>query len=89
MEKCLAPDSELGGVGCDNMTVVIVALLNGKTQEEWAAWVKKRVDEEVHSFASLPLPDFASSQSSYADFCTPSPLRLIAPGRLFHPSIRP
>lgn len=59
MEKCLAPDSELGGVGCDNMTVVVVALLNGKTPEEWAAWVKKRVDEEVRLcsfvlFLSLP-----------------------------------
>jgi protein phosphatase 2C family protein 2/3 len=44
MVKCLAPDSELGGIGCDNMTVVIVALLNGRTLEEWQEWVKKRVD---------------------------------------------
>lgn len=47
MVKCLAPDSELGGIGCDNMTVVIVALLNGRTLEEWQEWVKKRVDEKV------------------------------------------
>ncbi|KAJ9123189.1 hypothetical protein QFC22_001382 [Naganishia vaughanmartiniae] len=47
MLKCLAPDSELGGIGCDNMTVVIVALLNGRTVEEWQEWVKKRVDEKV------------------------------------------
>lgn len=46
MLKCLAPDSELGGIGCDNMTVVIVALLNGRTVEEWQEWVKKRVDEK-------------------------------------------
>jgi hypothetical protein len=46
MVKCLAPDSELGGIGCDNMTVVIVALLNGRTLEEWQEWVKKRVDEK-------------------------------------------
>lgn len=44
MIKCLAPDSELGGIGCDNMTVVIVALLNGRTVEEWQQWVKSRVD---------------------------------------------
>jgi hypothetical protein len=44
MVKCLAPDSELGGIGCDNMTVVIVALLNGRTLEEWQEWIKKRVD---------------------------------------------
>jgi len=46
MVKCLAPDSELGGIGCDNMTVVIVALLNGRTLEEWQEWVKKRVDSK-------------------------------------------
>ncbi len=46
MVKCLAPDSELGGIGCDNMTVVIVALLNGRTLEEWAAWVKERVNKK-------------------------------------------
>lgn len=46
MLKCLAPDSELGGIGCDNMTVVIVALLNGRTVEEWQEWVKKRVEEK-------------------------------------------
>lgn len=49
MVKCLAPDSELGGIGCDNMTVVIVALLNGRTLEEWQEWVKKRVDEKGQS----------------------------------------
>ncbi len=46
MVKCLAPDSELGGIGCDNMTVVIVALLGGRTLEEWSAWVKERVDKK-------------------------------------------
>jgi protein phosphatase 2C family protein 2/3 len=39
MERCLAEDSDLGGVGCDNMTVVIVGLLNGRTKAEWYEWV--------------------------------------------------
>lgn len=47
MVKCLAPDSELGGIGCDNMTVVIVALLGGRTLEEWQEWVKSRVENNV------------------------------------------
>lgn len=46
MLKCLAPDSETGGIGCDNMTVVIVALLGGRTNEEWQAWVKERVENK-------------------------------------------
>ncbi|KAJ1940992.1 Protein phosphatase 2C 2, partial [Linderina pennispora] len=45
MDRCLASESELGGVGCDNMTVVIVGLLNGKTEDEWYAHVKSIYDE--------------------------------------------
>ncbi|KAJ1891148.1 Protein phosphatase 2C 2, partial [Kickxella alabastrina] len=45
MDRCLASESELGGVGCDNMTVVIVAILNGKTEEEWYAHVKNVAEE--------------------------------------------
>ena len=29
LDHCLAPDCRLGGVGCDNMTVIIVCFLNG------------------------------------------------------------
>ncbi|CAO1628843.1 unnamed protein product [Parajaminaea phylloscopi] len=46
-ERCLAPDSEIGGVGCDNMTFCIVALLQGRSKEEWYSWVKERVDNKV------------------------------------------
>ncbi|KAJ3011355.1 UNVERIFIED_CONTAM: Protein phosphatase 2C 2 [Siphonaria sp. JEL0065] len=47
MEYCLAGDSDVGGVGCDNMTVVIVAILgDGKGvsmgYEEWVGQVKRR-----------------------------------------------
>lgn len=47
MDKCLAPDSDWGGVGCDNMTVLIVGLLNGRTKEEWYDWIADRVDKGV------------------------------------------
>lgn len=43
MDNCLASNSETGGVGCDNMTMVIIALLNGKSKEEWYDLVAKRV----------------------------------------------
>ncbi|KAJ7250891.1 PP2C-domain-containing protein [Mycena haematopus] len=43
-EHCLAPDTSSGaGIGCDNMTIMIVALLHGRTKEEWAAWITDRV----------------------------------------------
>jgi len=49
MVKCTATDSEMGGIGCDNMTIIIVALLAGRTPEEWQKWVKERVDRKGKS----------------------------------------
>lgn len=36
MTRCLAPDCQMGGLGCDNMTVVLVCLLNGAPYAELA-----------------------------------------------------
>ncbi|ORX92875.1 PP2C-domain-containing protein [Basidiobolus meristosporus CBS 931.73] len=62
MDHCLAPDSELGGIGCDNMTVVIVGFLQGRTEEEWYQWISKRVQEDASGLATsaeqtLPLQE--------------------------------
>jgi protein phosphatase 2C family protein 2/3 len=43
MDNCLASNSETGGVGCDNMTMMVIGLLRGKTEEEWYASVAQRV----------------------------------------------
>lgn len=43
MDNCLASNSETGGVGCDNMTMVIVGFLRGRTKEEWYEEIAKRV----------------------------------------------
>ncbi|ODM21742.1 Protein phosphatase 2C [Aspergillus cristatus] len=43
MDNCLASNSETGGVGCDNMTMVIVGLLNGRTKDEWYNQIAERV----------------------------------------------
>ncbi|GAA6034720.1 hypothetical protein JCM8097_001137 [Rhodosporidiobolus ruineniae] len=45
MDRCLAPDSDWGGVGCDNMTLMVVALLGDRTLEQWQDWVKDRVEK--------------------------------------------
>ncbi|KAI9026571.1 phosphatase 2C-like domain-containing protein [Phycomyces nitens] len=42
MDHCLAPDCEGGGVGCDNMSIMIIGVLNGKTVDEWYDWMAKR-----------------------------------------------
>ncbi|KAK4947900.1 Protein phosphatase 2C 2 [Elasticomyces elasticus] len=43
MDNCLASNSETGGVGCDNMTMIVIGLLNGKSKEEWYDTIGKRV----------------------------------------------
>ncbi|KAI4129752.1 MAG: hypothetical protein LQ347_003639 [Umbilicaria vellea] len=43
MDNCLAPNSETGGVGCDNMTIIIIGLLQGKSKEEWYKQIADRV----------------------------------------------
>ncbi|KAG0643847.1 protein phosphatase 2C [Tuber brumale] len=43
MDNCLASSSETGGVGCDNMTMIVVALLRNMTKEEWYDLIAKRV----------------------------------------------
>lgn len=63
MDKCVAPDSDWGGVGCDNMTVLIVAILNGRTKEQWYDWVADRVRNNVGYSTPQDLPDpFANRQ---------------------------
>lgn len=48
MSRCLSPDSDVaGGIGCDNMTVLVVAILNGRTLDEWYDWVADRVEKKV------------------------------------------
>lgn len=37
MTRCLAPDCQMGGLGCDNMTVVLVGFLHGKPYEDLVA----------------------------------------------------
>jgi len=44
---CLAPDTSSGaGIGCDNMTAMVVAFLNGRTKEEWYSWIADRVERQ-------------------------------------------
>ncbi|OCH91844.1 PP2C-domain-containing protein [Obba rivulosa] len=53
-ELCLAPDTNGGaGIGCDNMTVLIAAVLHGRTIDEWYNWVTERTQNRY----GYPTPD--------------------------------
>lgn len=55
MNMCLSPDASIA-IGCDNMTVIVIALLNGRTKEEWYAWVKDRVAQQYGYDTPVQLP---------------------------------
>jgi protein phosphatase 2C family protein 2/3 len=74
-EYCLAPDTAAGaGIGCDNMTVMIVAILHGRTLDEWYVWMKDRY-ENKHGYSTpevaptlysaLRLRNFRARRESY------------------------
>ncbi|EEB08727.1 protein phosphatase 2C Ptc3 [Schizosaccharomyces japonicus yFS275] len=44
MDCCVATDAETTGLGCDNMTVCIVGLLNNMSVEQWMDEIAKRVE---------------------------------------------
>lgn len=43
MDHCLASDSDMSYIGCDNMTMLVVAFLNGRTVEEWYDCICRKV----------------------------------------------
>ena len=60
-DHCLAPDTSSGaGIGCDNMTVLIVAILGGRTEEEWYSWVTDRVKQNYGYSTPATLPQIYS-----------------------------
>lgn len=53
MNQCLAKDCRMGGLGCDNMTVVIVCYLNGESYEKLAEKCKSSLLIKVDSTQCL------------------------------------
>jgi len=50
MNRCLSPDCQMGGLGCDNMTCVLVCLLHGQSYQalvEKCAGLAKQKGEEL------------------------------------------
>ncbi|KAH7731533.1 putative protein phosphatase 2C [Aphelenchoides avenae] len=55
LDKCLAPDCELSGLGCDNMTAILVCLMQGASNEEYLAKLSREPPPlEAEDFESAP-----------------------------------
>lgn len=55
MEHCLAPDAS-GGLGMDNMTIMVIAILHGRTLDQWYDWVADRVENCIGFITPEDLP---------------------------------
>jgi protein phosphatase PTC2/3 len=59
-DYCLAPDTNSEMIGCDNMTVLIVAITHGRSKKEWYTWITKRVKNKYGYETPSALPELYS-----------------------------
>jgi protein phosphatase PTC2/3 len=69
-DYCLHPNNQTSTmnftIGLDNTTVIIVAILHGRTKEEWYAWVTDRV-ENTGVLPDIPQLYSASELKSFKE----------------------
>ncbi|XP_058823578.1 probable protein phosphatase 2C T23F11.1 [Topomyia yanbarensis] len=53
MTRCLAPDCQMGGIGGDNMTVIIVCFLHGRPYEDLVTRCKEHVTDMNQQMAQM------------------------------------
>lgn len=59
MELCCAPTSDGSGIGCDNMSIVIVALLDfarNETLDQWYDKIIARIDSKSEKYGKISAP---------------------------------
>lgn len=47
MDYCLAEKGNMSGIGCDNMTVIIVAFLRKRKPQEWYDWMAQKTKPQM------------------------------------------
>lgn len=61
MDNCLANDQTSSGLGYDNMSVMVIGILNGKTEKEWYEAIKAK---NSSSSSSPPVPAVAAATAT-------------------------
>lgn len=73
MDNCLANDQTASGLGYDNMSVMVIAILNGKTEKEWYEAIKAKNKSSTSSSSnstSNTSPAAASAAAATTDTTT-------------------
>jgi len=90
MTNCLSPDCQMGGLGCDNMTVILVCFLHGKSWEEYCEKIAASLEPNIESFASSlstgngmvteDIDDDADAMEERGVSCSVAVTELVKPG---------
>lgn len=67
IQTCLAPDCNMGGLGCDNMTAVLVCLLHGKSWESYCSKIADSLDGSVLEYSHNSRGFTSVAESSDSD----------------------
>jgi protein phosphatase 2C family protein 2/3 len=70
MDYCLAEKGNMSGIGCDNMTVIIVAFLRKRKPQEWYNWMAQKIKPQMPAKKAILL---ASNDDKKATTTTSAP----------------
>ncbi|KAI8099211.1 phosphatase 2C-like domain-containing protein [Halteromyces radiatus] len=75
MDFCLAESGDMTGIGCDNMTIIIVAFLRKRTTDQWYEWMasKQVADPPKRRTPKLPPTVLGARQQQQQQSSTSPP----------------
>lgn len=72
MDYCLAEKGNMSGIGCDNMTVIIVAFLRKRKPQEWYDWMAQKTKPQMPVRKAILLASHDDKKATTTTTATPS-----------------
>ncbi|CEP08787.1 hypothetical protein [Parasitella parasitica] len=66
MHYCLAEKGNISGIGCDNMTVIIVAFLRKRKPQEWYDWMAQKTKPQMPAKKAILLASNSDKDAAAA-----------------------
>ncbi|KAI8647544.1 phosphatase 2C-like domain-containing protein [Parasitella parasitica] len=64
MHYCLAEKGNISGIGCDNMTVIIVAFLRKRKPQEWYDWMAQKTKPQMPVRKAILLASYGDKEAT-------------------------